>query len=158
MSDTTLSSQLPVKVQSDTSEKPAANLNLALRFALRELRGGLSGFYVFLACIALGVAAISGVNSVALSITSGIAQEGKTLLGGDVAFTTIQRRLKDDEQAWITQQGILSQAANLRAMARLPDGSDQSLIELKAVDQAWPLESALITAPANAAMFCCAFA
>ena len=30
---------------------------LATRFALREMRGGLSGFVVFLACIALGVAA-----------------------------------------------------------------------------------------------------
>ena len=48
---------------------------LALRFALRELRGGLRGFYVFLACIALGVAAISGVNAVALSITGGIVEE-----------------------------------------------------------------------------------
>src|ERR1700683_2616083 len=40
---------------------PAANpprrfaLRLALRFALRELRGGLRGFGVFIACIALGV-------------------------------------------------------------------------------------------------------
>jgi len=35
---------------------------LALRYALRELRGGLRGFYVFIACIALGVMAIAGVG------------------------------------------------------------------------------------------------
>ena len=35
------------------------NLLLALKFALREMRGGLSGFYIFLACIVLGVAAIA---------------------------------------------------------------------------------------------------
>src|SRR6266404_1047238 len=40
-------------------------LKLAVRFSLREMRGGLSGFLIFLACIALGVAAIGGVNSVA---------------------------------------------------------------------------------------------
>ena len=36
-----------------------------LRLALRELRGGLSGFYVFVACIALGVAVIAGVGALA---------------------------------------------------------------------------------------------
>ena len=33
-------------------------------------------------------------------------------------------------------------------MARLPDGSDQALVELKAVDGAYPLYGALVTAPA----------
>lgn len=30
-------------------------LRLAWRFALRELRGGLKGFRIFLACLALGL-------------------------------------------------------------------------------------------------------
>ena len=46
---------------------------LALRFALREMRGGLRGFYVFIACIALGVMAIAGVGSVAGSLADGLA-------------------------------------------------------------------------------------
>jgi hypothetical protein len=33
-----------------------------LRLALRELRGGVRGFGVFLACLALGVAAIAGIR------------------------------------------------------------------------------------------------
>src|SRR5437868_14228848 len=56
---------------------------LALRYALRELRGGLRGFYVFIACIALGVMAIAGVGSVAASLGDGLARGGRTLLGGD---------------------------------------------------------------------------
>ena len=36
-----------------------------LRFALRDLRGGLAGLRIFLLCIALGVAAIVGVESLA---------------------------------------------------------------------------------------------
>ena len=122
---------------------------LAIKFALRELRGGLTGFYVFLACIALGVAAISGVNSVARSITSGINQEGKLLLGGDIAFRTVHRQVSDAQRQWIGTQGELSEAATMRAMARLPDGSDQSLIELKAVDAQWPLDGSLVTQPAG---------
>ncbi len=127
----------------------SAGLVLALRFALRELRGGLSGFYVFLACIALGVAAISGVNAVALSITSGIQQEGETLLGGDLSFRTVHRQLNDEERQWVLKTGTISEAATLRAMGRLPGGTDQSLIELKAVDQAWPLVGALKSEPAG---------
>ncbi|MGI9354045.1 MAG: ABC transporter permease, partial [Rhizobiaceae bacterium] len=129
-----------------------ASLSLAWRFAQRELRGGLSGFYVFLACIALGVAAISGVNAVALSITSGITEEGRTLLGGDLAFRTVQRQLSVNERAWLAQRGTLSESATMRAMARLPDGSNQSLIELKAVDDAWPLQGVLEAQPTSAGL------
>ena len=71
--------------------------SLALRYALRELRGGLRGFYVFIACIALGVMAIAGVGSVAASLSEGLEREGRTLLGGDVAFSLIQREAKPEE-------------------------------------------------------------
>src|SRR6476620_8135506 len=49
--------------------------SLALRYALRELRGGLRGFYVFIGCIALGVMAIAGVGSVAASLSEGLTRE-----------------------------------------------------------------------------------
>ena len=68
-----------------------------LRFALRELRGGLHGFRIFVVCIALGVMAIAGVGSVAASLSEGLAREGRTLLGGDVAFSLIQREAQPDE-------------------------------------------------------------
>jgi putative ABC transport system permease protein len=70
--------------------------SLALRYALRELRSGLRGFYVFIACIALGVMAIAGVGSVAASLGEGLAREGRTLLGGDAAFSLIQREAKPE--------------------------------------------------------------
>ena len=90
--------------------------SLALRYALRELRGGLRGFYVFIGCIALGVMAIAGVGSVAASLGEGLAREGRTLLGGDVAFSLIQREAKPDEVAFLRSRGEVSVAATLRAM------------------------------------------
>ena len=75
--------------------------SLALRYALRELRSGLRGFYVFIACIALGVMAIAGVGSVAASLSDGLTREGRTLLGGDVAFSLMQREAKPDEVAFL---------------------------------------------------------
>ena len=78
---------------------------VALRFALRELRGGLRGFYVFIACIALGVMAIAGVGSVAASLSDGLSREGRTLLGGDVAFSLIQREATPEEIAFLRARG-----------------------------------------------------
>jgi putative ABC transport system permease protein len=112
---------------------------LPLRFAMREIRGGLRGFGIFLACIALGVAAIAGVGSVARGMTDGIEREGRTILGGDLAFDLVQRQATADERAFLERSGAVSEVAKLRAMARKPDGSGQALVELKAVDGAYPL-------------------
>jgi putative ABC transport system permease protein len=120
---------------------------LALRYALRELRGGLRGFYVFIACIALGVMAIAGVGSVAASLSEGLAREGRTLLGGDAAFSLMQREAKPDEFAFLRSRGEVSVAATLRAMARAADGR-LALVELKAVDGSYPMLGALTLDPA----------
>lgn len=119
---------------------------LAWRLALRELRGGLSGFRVFTACIALGVMAIAGVGSFAESLSGGLAREGRTILGGDLAFTLIHREADATERAFLDAQGRLSVAATMRAMARMPDGRS-SLVEIKAVDAAYPLFGALALDP-----------
>ncbi len=115
---------------------------LPLRFAWRELRGGLRGFYVFLVCIALGCMAIAGVGSLAASLNDGLAREGQVILGGDLAFTLIQRDAKPDELAFLQQHGTVSRDATLRAMARTGDGQ-ATLVELKAVDKAYPLFGAV---------------
>jgi putative ABC transport system permease protein len=111
---------------------------LPLRFALREMRGGLRGFYVFIACIALGCMAIAGVGSLAASLADGLARQGQVILGGDLSFTLIQREAVPDERAFLDNHGKVSSAATLRAMARSADGK-ATLVEMKAVDGAYPL-------------------
>jgi putative ABC transport system permease protein len=122
-------------------------LSVAFRIALRELRGGLKGFYIFLACIALGTGAIAAVNSVSTAITDAISSEGRTLLAGDVRFELDNREATPDELAFMQRYGAVSVTTNLRSMARLADGSDQSLVEIKAVDQAYPLYGKLVAEP-----------
>ncbi len=119
-------------------ETPRPPRFLPLRFALRELRGGLRGFYVFIACIALGVMAIAGVGSFSESLSGGLVREGRTILGGDVAFSLIQREASADERAFLASRGRLSTAATMRAMARAT-GERNALVEVKAVDDAYPL-------------------
>ena len=94
-----------------------AALPLLLRLALREMRGGLRGFGIFLACIALGVAAIAGVASLSRSLTEGITREGRRILGGDMAFALTQREIAPQELAFLTARGAVASIASLRAMA-----------------------------------------
>lgn len=123
---------------------PRPRLPVALRFAFRELRGGLRGFTIFILCIALGVTAIAGVNSVSRAMTETIAEEGQTILGGDVGFALVNREATAEEKAFIAGLGQTTALATLRAMARKGDGVDQALVEIKAVDQAYPLYGALV--------------
>ncbi len=122
---------------------------LPLRFALREMRGGLRGFYVFIACIALGCMAIAGVSSLAASLTSGLARQGQVILGGDLAFTLIQRETTPSERAFLDSHGKVSSVATMRAMARSADGK-ATLVEMKAVDGAYPLFGTAVLDPAGA--------
>ncbi|SMH40654.1 ABC transporter permease [Maritimibacter sp. HL-12] len=116
---------------------------VATRIARRELSGGLKGFRIFLACLALGVAAIAAVGSVRASIEAGLAREGAVLLGGDAMVELTYRRASDAERAVL--EGIseaVSEVVDFRSMAQLPDGSDRALTQVKAVDSAWPLYGA----------------
>lgn len=122
-------------------------LRLAFRFSMREMRGGLSGFLIFLACIALGVGAIGGVNSVARAISEGVNTQGQSLLAADLRFELNQRRASEAERGFLKSLGDVAESANMRSMARLPDGSDQALVEVKAVDPLYPLYGALVTGP-----------
>jgi putative ABC transport system permease protein len=117
-----------------------------LRFAWRELRGGLRGFGVFIACIALGVFSIAGVGSAAQSLADGLSRAGRTILGGDLSFALVQREATERERAFLDAHGTLAAAATLPTMARAGDGRT-TLVEIKAVDDAYPLFGAVVTEP-----------
>ena len=63
-----------------------AGLPLIVRLVLREQRNGLKGFYVFIACVALGVAVITGVGALADALRTSFERQGEALLGGDVTL------------------------------------------------------------------------
>ncbi|HEX3953888.1 MAG TPA: FtsX-like permease family protein [Stellaceae bacterium] len=120
---------------------------LALRIARRELRGGIRGFRVFLACLVLGVGAIAAIGSLGAAVEAGIAADARALLGGDVSARLAYRPASEAEHRFLAASGTLSEAARLRAMARSTDGARRTLIELQAVDAAYPLYGALGLSP-----------
>ncbi|WP_421880304.1 ABC transporter permease [Pacificispira sp.] len=120
-------------------------LATASRFAFRELRGGLKGFRVFLACLALGVAAIAGVGSLASAIEAGLKADGRVLLGGDVDIRLVHVAADSEKVDWLRDNSAaLSHIVEMRAMAIRADGAERRLVEMKAVDQAYPLNGALV--------------
>ena len=121
--------------------------DVALRIAARELRQGLRGLRglgVFLGCLALGVAAVAGVQSTSSSIVTGLRTDGREILGGDLALRAVYRDLSAEERSLVEHSAAgYTHFAELRTMARRPDADAGVLVELKAVDERYPLFGAL---------------
>ncbi|MDJ0628025.1 MAG: FtsX-like permease family protein [Rhodobacter sp.] len=114
----------------------------AARIARRELRGGLRGFRVFLACLALGVAAIAAVGSVRASIELGLQREGAVILGGDAEIQLTYRFAEAEERAWMEANAeTVSEIVDFRSMAIADRGgeTERGLTQVKGVDDAYPL-------------------
>ncbi len=126
------------------------NWRLALRFARRELRGGFAGFRIFFFCLLLGSAAISGVESLSDAFLTGLQDQGQVLLGGDVSVNLVHRAASDDELKFLNAQGRVSRAQSMRAMVYARDNAARQLVELKGVDDRWPLFGAPKLRPAQA--------
>jgi putative ABC transport system permease protein len=116
---------------------------IAARLARRELRGGLAGFRVFLACLALGVAAIAGVGLVRAAIENGLREQGAALLGGDAEMSFTYRYASEAERAFMSSVATrVSEVVDFRSMAVV--GEDTALTQVKAVDDAYPLIGSVV--------------
>ncbi|MFN4141012.1 ABC transporter permease [Aestuariivirga sp.] len=114
---------------------------LWLRFAARDLRSGLQGFWIFLTCLALGTGTIAIIGALSAAIQRGLDEQGQPLLGGDLEFALIHREAAPEEFSFITSKGQVSKVATVRGMALA--GDNTTLIEAKAVDGSYPLYGAV---------------
>jgi putative ABC transport system permease protein len=122
------------------------SLATAARFARREMRGGLRGFRLFLACLALGVAAIAAVGSVREAIQAGLDREGAALLGGDAEVDFTYRFATEEERAWMADRAeALSEIVEFRSLARV--GEERALTQVKGVDDLYPLIGQVVLEP-----------
>jgi len=120
---------------------------LARRELKAEFRGGVRGFRIFLICLFLGVATIAGVGSLSGSLKAGLEADGAELLGGDVDLRLLHRPASPEHRTYLqgSAEGY-SEIIKMRAMARPVDQRDKrAMVELKAVDQAYPLIGTLKT-------------
>lgn len=116
----------------------AARWSLAFALAKRELRGGVKGFRVFMACLMLGVAAIAGVGSLAEGVREALRQDARTILGGDFELAFTHREANEAQRRFLDASGRVTLVQEMRAMARTPD--ERLLVELKSIEpDAYPL-------------------
>jgi putative ABC transport system permease protein len=121
---------------------------LAARLARRELRGGIKGFRIFLACLTLGVLAIAAVGAISAAVVAGLERDARVILGGDVTLRLLHRPASAEQLAWVrARTEALARSVEMRAMARAFDGARRTLVELKAVDDVYPLYGALELEP-----------
>ena len=125
------------------------SLPQAWRLARRELRGGLHGFGVFLTCLFLGVFAIAAVGSVSAATRRGLLSDARALLGGDLEIHLVSRQLSASEPQFVSRMGTVSAMVEMRAMARAVKNGRRTLVELKAVDHAYPLYGSVGSDPSR---------
>jgi putative ABC transport system permease protein len=110
---------------------------LSFRFAARELRSGVAGFRIFLACLAVGVAAIAAAGSTGEAFRQGLASQARDILGGDLSVSA-DRPFAPAERQALAPLGKVSYAAGVNVMAQGPSGL-RRLAELRGVDGLYPL-------------------
>lgn len=109
-----------------------------LRIARRELAGGLGGFWIYLACLALGAWAIAAAGSITTSFTRGLEIQSHILLGGDAGITISQREATDAELEWMRERSMrMSQASAVDLMGRGASAVRQ--VDVRGVDANFPL-------------------
>ncbi|MBL8565996.1 MAG: FtsX-like permease family protein [Hyphomicrobiaceae bacterium] len=140
--DTGAGREIAVRGTASRAEGPGFGRVLALAF--REMRGGIRGFQVFIACVALGVMVITAVTALSDALTHGLERQGELILGGDATLARSHARASESEIQWLAARGRLSETATMRTMARSLDGEEQALAELKGVDAAYPLVGSVV--------------
>lgn len=126
-------------------------MNIAFRIARRELRGGLGGFRIFLACLALGVAAIAAVGSVREAVQAGLMREGAVILGGDAEMSFTYRFADAAERAFMDEIAThVSETVDFRSMVVVDRGdtTERGLTQVRGVDGAYPLFGEVALEPA----------
>jgi len=97
----------------------------------------------------LPVGAIAGIGSLGASVGAAIKADARVLLGGDVQVQLVHREATGAERQFLDGSGAVSEVALLSAMAVSPDGAHRTLIELRAVDAAYPLYDKVELDPAQ---------
>jgi putative ABC transport system permease protein len=126
-----------------------------LRMAWRETRGAWRHFLYFFVCIAIGVSALVGVSLFAAHVERAVSKQAKGLLGGDLEIRS-SHALSAESRAVLETLGergiIRTHVSELVAMAARmtpanTSGQATQLVELKAVDEGYPLYGALTLDP-----------
>ena len=109
----------------------------AWRIARRDLHRRFRGLRLLLVCLFLGVGALAAIGTLTGAIQGELDAQGREILGGDLEVEVWQRPLSDEESAFLAGYGTLSRGLRMQAMASTAAAATP--VELKAVDERWPM-------------------
>lgn len=129
------------------------NVYITMIWAWRDLRGGWRHFRLVLMCLVLSLMAITAVQLTGNSVLRSINENGQTILGGDWVLRQINTPIGKAEREFLRARGgVFADTVEARVMLRAVKNDDSALIELKAIDQAYPLYGVFTTLPENASV------
>lgn len=110
---------------------------IAWRIARRDLSARFRGLRLLLVCLFLGTGALAAIGTLTGTIERELADRGREFLGGDLQVALWQRAPSPAELAALAELGTVSEGTRMQAMATT--GAAAAPVELKAVDDRWPL-------------------
>ncbi len=123
------------------------------RALLRESRGSAGRLVFFIACLAIGVAAVVGVSALVASIEDGIHAQSRELLAADLSVRS-RRKLPEEEIAAFFAALPGAETTAVRELATMVAATDPSgevsgstLAELKVVGGTYPFYGSLELEP-----------
>lgn len=125
------------------------------RLMHRESRGARGRLVFMTLCLALGVAAVTGVAALVASVESAVQRDARSLLAADVSIEA--RRVLPEELDGVLETFRSSDGAGVEGTARVtelgamvsPAEGDAVLAELKGVDEGYPLRGVFVSDPAG---------
>jgi putative ABC transport system permease protein len=125
------------------------NLAFQLRTLARESRGARGRLAFFVACLAVGVAAVVAVAGLSASLEDGVRREARQLLAADLAIDGSRAVPRDLDLAALGLAGARrTDVKEMVTVVAAPSGASQ-LVELKAIDGQYPFYGKLELEPAR---------
>src|SRR5688572_5507667 len=109
----------------------------AWRIARRDLSARFRGLRLLLVCLFLGTGALAAIGTLTGTIERELESRGREFLGADLQVSLWQRSPSPAELAALQELGTVSRGLRMQAMATTSEAA--AAVELKAVDDKWPL-------------------
>jgi putative ABC transport system permease protein len=130
-----------------------APLRQLLSLTWRESRGARRRLLLYMSAISLGVAALVAIDSFAGNVTRSIREQSRSLLGGDIAFSS-RRPFTEGQKALLDTLQLRTSAQYARvvtfpSMGLVQRSGKTRLVQVRAVSANFPFYGVITTSPAG---------
>lgn len=131
--------------------KKSVSYSWLIKMAWRDSRKSRSRLLLFMSSIILGIAALVAVYSFKANLQRDIEEQAKTLTGADLIIQT-RRPLSPSLTAFLDTLGaVRAKEKNVVSMVYFIKGEGSRLVEIKALEGAYPFYGNIETLPSTAA-------